>query len=204
MNDAQEEKRLVAFIKLTPDQLFDAGDLYDYTKARLPGYMIPAVFVPVGNSPGIADSQPTGLPSFPLTPSGKVDRKALSKIALPEGSSAQRKKVILAPRSPLEQEILDIWHEVLKPQAGKDIIEISIDDNFFELGGHSLLATQIVARIRQQYHVDLPLRQLFENPTIVGIASLIVQSLSAVEIERMGEDNQQDEDEMTSRRCWQN
>ncbi len=195
MNDALEEKRLVAFIKLTPDQLFDASELYDYTKARLPGYMIPAVFVPVGNLPGIADSQPTDLQSFPLTPSGKVDRKALSKIALPEGSSAQRKKVILAPRSPLEQEILDIWREVLKPQAGKDIFEISIDDNFFELGGHSLLATQIVARIRQQYHVDLPLRQLFENPTIVGIASLIVQSLTAVEIERMAEDNQQVDDE---------
>ena len=99
--------------------------------------------------------------SLPLTPNGKVDRKALPA---PEYSRPELENAYQGPRSPAEEVVAAIWTEVLK------LDHIGVQDNFFELGGHSLLATQVVSRIRQIFQVELPLRALFEAPTIAGLA----------------------------------
>jgi acyl carrier protein len=97
------------------------------------------------------------LESLPLTPNGKVDRRALPK---PEASDIQAAAIYVAPRNPLEQQLADIWAEVLQLE------QVGIHDNFFELGGHSLLATQVMARLRTILELEIPLRALFEAPTI--------------------------------------
>lgn len=175
---ASGDKSLVAYV-VSQGQAAGAGfispaELFEFLKEKLPGYMLPAAFVE--------------LDQLPLAPSGKVDRKALAARPLSEQSVQHKKRDILAPRSPLEQEILDLWIEVLQRSVALPVSEISIEDNFFELGGHSLIATQIVSRLREKYQVDLPLRQLFENPTVAGIAGLIAQSLSK-EVQDEGEED---------------
>jgi amino acid adenylation domain-containing protein len=126
-------------------------ELRRYLQPRLPDYMLPSAVVV--------------LDSLPLTTSGKLDRRALP---LPDTdrSAAQR---FAAPRSPAEEVVAHIWEQVL------GITPISIDDDFFALGGHSLLATQVVARVRQLLQVELPVRSLFEAPTIAGLAERIAQ-----------------------------
>ncbi len=119
---------------------------------RLPEYMAPSAFVMVEG--------------LPLTPNGKVDRKALPA---PEGLRAGTGRSYLAPRNAVEEVLAGIWAELL----GLD--RVGIHDNFFEMGGHSLLATQLVSRVRQTFHVEMPLRALFEAPTVAGQASLIQQ-----------------------------
>lgn len=104
--------------------------------------------------------------ALPLTPSGKVDRLALVKLTT---SEFLEKSPYVAPRTPLEQQLADIWAEVLKLER------VGIHDNFFELGGHSLLATQVVTRIHTRCQMELPLRHLFEAPTIHEIALSILQ-----------------------------
>ena len=106
------------------------------------------------------------LPSFfvyldqmPLNSSGKVDRKVLPE---PDFSIRSSNKLCIEPRTPLEQELSNIWSETLC------IKSFGIYDNFFELGGHSLLATQVNARIRRNYGVEMPLKTLFERPTIAS------------------------------------
>jgi amino acid adenylation domain-containing protein len=118
--------------------------LKDYLRESLPEYMVPAVFA-------ILDE-------FPLTPNGKIDRKALPA---PDQTSTQ---TYTAPRTPTEQTLVAIWEDLL----GAD--QIGVLDDFFGLGGHSLLATQLVSRIRDQLDVNLPLNALFDNPTIAGLA----------------------------------
>jgi acyl carrier protein len=76
----------------------------------------------------------------------------------------------VAPRTDLENELVKIWSSVLR------IERIGIEDNFFELGGHSLLATQLISRIRKTFLIELPLRSIFETPTIAGLATTVVQS----------------------------
>jgi acyl carrier protein len=165
---ASGDKSLVAYLvshnQAAGDGLVSPAELFEFLKEKLPGYMLPAAFVE--------------LDQLPLAPSGKVDRKTLVARPLSEQAVQQKKRNILAPRSPLEQEVLDLWIEVLQRSVALKVSEISIEDNFFELGGHSLIATQIVSRLREKYQMDLPLRQLFENPTVAGIAGLIAQSLS--------------------------
>jgi acyl carrier protein len=104
------------------------------------------------------------LDALPLTPSGKVDRKSLPpsvKSSLDSGTS------YVAPRDPIEQVVARIWGEVLKLER------VSVVDNFFELGGHSLLATQVTSRIRSTLRVDLPVRRLFEGPTVERLSQAI-------------------------------
>jgi acyl carrier protein len=109
------------------------------------------------------------LPAFPLTPNGKVDRGALGAVALDRpGTDADYE----APRTPVEERLARIWTDLL----GLD--RLGIHDNFFDLGGHSLLAVRLVSRIRATFRVDLPLRALFEAPTIGGLALAVVQSLA--------------------------
>jgi acyl carrier protein len=104
-----------------------------------------------------------------------VDRKALKLAPLPQTGAERAGEAFVAPRTPLEEEIAAVWAEVLGPASRG--ARIGIDDNFFDLGGHSLLATQIVSRLRARYPVELPLRRLFEAPTVAGLAALIEEAL---------------------------
>jgi acyl carrier protein len=104
------------------------------------------------------------LDELPLSPNGKVDRKALP---VPDGSRPELEKAYMPPRTRVEQTLVEIWREILKLER------VGIHDNFFDLGGHSLLATKIISRVRDALKIDLPLRILFETPTIQGLAQNI-------------------------------
>ncbi len=137
-------------------------DLRTALAQTLPAYMVPAAFV--------------RLERLPLTSTGKVDRRALPA---PDESALARAGERVAPRTPIEQEIAAVWAEVLGLTQGEEAGagHIGIHDNFFDLGGHSLLATQIVARLRGRYPVELPLRKLFEAPTVAGLAAALEEAL---------------------------
>nr|QEO73623.1 phosphopantetheine-binding domain-containing pro [uncultured bacterium] len=142
------DARLVAYF-VPAQEGASAAELRSFLRGRLPEYMVPSLFVL--------------LRSFPLTPSGKVDRKAL-----PEPEAARNVPgAAAAPRSLIEEVLAGIWSEVLDRQG------IGIWDSFFDLGGHSLLATQIFSRIREIFGVELPLRTLFEEPTVAGLAERV-------------------------------
>jgi acyl carrier protein len=102
------------------------------------------------------------LPALPLTASGKVDRKALPA---PEWRSGES---FVAPRTPLEEVLAGFWRELLGSER------IGVHDSFFRLGGHSLLATQLVGRVAKTFQVELPLRRLFETPTVEALAAAVV------------------------------
>ena len=104
------------------------------------------------------------LKSLPLTPNGKVDRAALPA---PEDTRPDLQKVFVAPRTPVEKELAGIWASLLKVSA------VGVHDNFFDLGGHSLLATQVVSRMRKAFQLEMPLRTLFESPTVAQLAETI-------------------------------
>ena len=158
---AADESRLIAWI-VAEGEAPTTTDLRRFLADRLPEHMIPAVFVP--------------LESFPLTPSGKLDRRALPK---PEGDRPRLEKEYVPPASEVEEALAAIWAEAL------GVERVGVLDNFFELGGHSLLATQVVARIRERLQVDLPLIALFQMPTIeqlaVAVEEAILDKLEALE-----------------------
>jgi amino acid adenylation domain-containing protein len=138
---------LVAFVK-TDTAPPSAADVRARLGRRLPDYMIPPVIVPVE--------------SWPLSPNGKVDRDALAKLKRPDDVS-----VSTPPRTETERRIAAIWNEVLEqPSFGRE-------DSFFAIGGHSLLAARVVARIRTAFSIELPLRAVFEAPTIAAIGDHI-------------------------------
>jgi acyl carrier protein len=145
-------KRLLAYLVAVGEDLPSTGEIRGFLEKRLPAYMLPSALVV--------------LASLPLTPNGKVDRKALPE---PDPEQTDLEVSYVAPRSPIEEVLLGIWCDVLKLKAG-------IHDNFFDLGGHSLLATQVISRLRNAFQVQLPLRSLFEYPTIAGLAIQIIQS----------------------------
>ena len=130
--------------------------LREHLRERLPEYMVPAAFV--------------ALDWLPLTPSGKLDRRALPEPRT-EGAAAPR----TPPRTPTGELLSGIWLEVLELPDEEDAPRayVGVDENFFELGGHSLLATQVVARARQAFGVELPLRAVFEAPTLGALAERI-------------------------------
>jgi acyl carrier protein len=161
----------VAFL-VARDELAEALDtrgLRAFLGEKLPGYMVPSAFAP--------------LDALPLTPSGKVDRKALKTAPLPDADFEQSGEAYVAPRTPLEEEIAAVWADVLGSVSRSGPPRIGVFDNFFDLGGHSLLATQIVSRLRTRYPVDLPLRRLFEAPTVAGLAALIEEALLSQQTE---------------------
>jgi len=98
--------------------------------------------------------------ALPLTPSGKVNRRALP--APDQNEEALHEYV--APRTPVEAELAEIWATILRRER------VGITDNFFELGGHSLVATQLISRVRSAFKVELPVRYLFDGPTIAELA----------------------------------
>ena len=101
---------------------------------------------------------------MPLTPSGKVDRRRLPS---PERARPELEQILVAPRTSLEAELARLWSELLGIDA------VGVHDDFFALGGHSLLATQLISRVRDALNVELPLRELFQAPTIAGMAEAI-------------------------------
>ncbi|HEX8352380.1 MAG TPA: phosphopantetheine-binding protein, partial [Pyrinomonadaceae bacterium] len=121
---------------------------------ELPGYMVPQAFVEVE--------------ALPLTPNGKVDRARLPE---PGGGRPDVAQEYAPPRNPVEAQMAHIWQEVLRLE------QVGIDDNFFELGGHSLLATQLTSRLRDSFEVELPLRNIFESPTIAELSLTIERAL---------------------------
>ncbi|MGW2387846.1 amino acid adenylation domain-containing protein, partial [Streptomyces sp. NPDC001658] len=143
--DRPGDQRLTAYI--VGDGADDLHDLHTHAAAHLPAYMVPSAFVP--------------LDVLPLTPNGKLDRRALPAPAHDRDGGAEGR----APRTPREEALCTLFAEVL----GLD--SVTIDDDFFALGGHSLLATKLVSRIRTVLTVELPIRQLFETPTIAALAT---------------------------------
>ena len=105
---------------------------------------------------------------MPLTPNGKVDRRALPP---PEQMSHQPHALYIAPRTATEEIVAGIWQEVLRVER------VGIEENFFELGGHSLLATQVISRVRQSFQVEIPLRTLFAHPSVSALAASIDEEL---------------------------
>ena len=152
------DKRLVAYLTVNLEQPPAISDLKNYLKKSLPDYMAPSSFVM--------------LEEFPLTPSGKVDRRALPA---PDHTGAGLDERFIAPRTPVEELLAGIWMDVLRAE------QVGINDSFFELGGHSLLATQVISRVRSTFQIEMPLRALFETPTVAGLAETISAAISAGE-----------------------
>ena len=152
----EDTQHLVAYMTTSRAKAPSHDDIRAALNAKLPGYMIPSAFV--------------FLESFPLTPNGKLNRAALPA---PEQTRPELRKVFVAPRTASEKEIAEIWASVLK------IEQVGIHDDFFELGGHSLLATQVVARVRKAFQFDIPLRSIFESPTIAKLAERIDRETEA-------------------------
>ncbi len=149
-DDERGNKRLIAYFIARDQKELPAIELRNYLKERLPDYMVPAFFVQ--------------LEKFPLTPNGKVDRKALPD---PDFSSLQTEVKYVPPRTPTEELLCGIWSQILW------VDKVGIYDSFFDLGGHSLLATQLISRIRDSFGVELPLNVVFETPTVSAIAERI-------------------------------
>jgi amino acid adenylation domain-containing protein/non-ribosomal peptide synthase protein (TIGR01720 family) len=147
-NDLEDRKFLIAYfvpeqswIDQQDDKLSRARELKLKLKSLMPDYMVPSFYVEIDE--------------LPLTPNGKIDTKALPDTGVMQSSSDYQEA-----ESALEKALVEIWQEVLQHE------KVGVHDDFFELGGHSLLATQVHSRIRQQLSIDIPLRTLFELPTI--------------------------------------
>jgi amino acid adenylation domain-containing protein len=151
------EKRLVAYIVPDSQVELNFSVLRNDLKSRLPGYMLPAVFVP--------------LPELPLSPNGKVDRKALPAPVLDRSMADDR---YMPPRDELENSLCQVWEAVL------NIHPVGIYDNFFELGGHSLLAIRLAGQIQEQLGQQLPIGVIFQSPTVAGLAETLRQADKAV------------------------
>jgi amino acid adenylation domain-containing protein len=142
--DTPTNRHIVAYI--VSKQHITASELRTFLKEKLPNYMLPSAFVM--------------LEKIPLTPNGKVDRRALPAPNIDLSS-------VVSPRTPTEEMLANLWMEVLS------LKQVGIHDNFFELGGHSLLATQVISRLRSLFRVDLPIRRLFEYPTVAELSQAI-------------------------------
>ncbi|HEX2077383.1 MAG TPA: amino acid adenylation domain-containing protein, partial [Longimicrobium sp.] len=147
-------RRLVAWVVPAEGASPSSADLAAFVRERLPEYMVPGAFAV--------------LDAFPLTTSGKIDR-----LALPEPDWTEAAETYVAPRTPAEEALAAIWAEVL------GIERVGATDDFFALGGHSLLAARVALRVRQAFGVELPLRALFEQPTVAGVAARIAGSAGA-------------------------
>jgi amino acid adenylation domain-containing protein len=165
--DEPGNKRLVAYILSNQAQAPTISEMASFLKTKLPHYMVPSAFVT--------------LKKFPLTPNGKIDRKALPA---PTGLCPELGLTYVAPRTEMERTIASIWQKVLHLE------KVGIHDNFFELGGHSLLATQVASRIREILHLEVPLKRFFESPSIASL-SIEVEKILIKEIEELSEDEAQ-------------
>jgi len=147
--DRPGDRRLVAYVVNHETEPTDASVLREFLETQLPEYMVPALFV--------------HLDTLPRTVNGKVDRRALPA----PGADDHLAQRYVAPRTTTEELLAGMWVDILAVER------VGIHDHFFELGGHSLLATQIVSRIRSAFHIELPLRTLFDSPTVSELAAAV-------------------------------
>lgn len=165
--DPAGDKSLVAYVVTVPDARVSVTALHEHLRARLPDYMIPATFVV--------------LDALPLTPNGKVDRAALPAAyaanTLRDDNGAETE-----PRTMVEERVASIVAELL------GVERVGLDDNFFVLGGHSLLGTQVIARLSETFGVEIPLRTLFEGPTVREL-SAEVERLIVAYVETMSDED---------------
>jgi acyl carrier protein len=166
--DSPGDKRLIAYLLAQDHAELSAATLRSQLAAVLADYQLPSAYVT--------------LAAFPLTPNGKLDRKALPA---PDGSAVVSRPYA-APQGQIETALARIWQELL------GLEQVGRYDNFFELGGHSLLAVQLVVRVREALGVSLPLVKIFEMPTIAALAedifSMRLTKFEAVDIERIAVD----------------
>ncbi|MGD9488077.1 MAG: amino acid adenylation domain-containing protein [Calditrichaceae bacterium] len=162
IEDSSGVKRLIAYYINGKNQDLPVKELRGSIQKRLPDYMIPSAFI--------------RMDQFPLSPAGKIDRRALP---VPDNLRPELESAFVTPRTPTEKKIAGIAGQLLK------IEKIGVYDNFFELGGHSMLATQFISRLRESFNVEIPLRSVFENPTVDGMMRVITESQS------MGEDQKE-------------
>jgi acyl carrier protein len=151
-------KRLVAYI--AADRPHSATDeICSYLRERLPAHMVPSAYVIMER--------------LPITPNGKIDRTALN---MDKQQAFEQTEELISPRTPAEEVVARIWKEVL------DVEQVGINSDFFSLGGHSMLATQIILRLREIFRVELPVRSLFEMPTVDGAVKTISEIWGGREI----------------------
>ncbi len=162
--DTPGDKHLVAYIVLHPEAEITADALRAALAASLPDYMIPAIFV--------------CLLALPITPNGKIDRAALP---VPQTTNMLRESNFTAPGTPIEEHVATIVSTLLDRQ------QISVDDNFFLLGGHSLLGTQVIIRLQEAFGVEIPLRTIFNAPT-VRLLSAEIEQLLLAKLESMSDE----------------
>ena len=146
---APGDMRLVAYV-LPASKPVMPEEIREHLKERLPEYMVPSLFV--------------NIDTIPRLPNGKIDRNNLP------AASVEQTTATVSPRNHIEAEVATIWSSVLGLET------LGVHENFFALGGHSLLATQIVARINRLFHIDIPLREMFEAPTVAGLAKVIARN----------------------------
>ncbi|HKQ60128.1 MAG TPA: amino acid adenylation domain-containing protein, partial [Candidatus Polarisedimenticolaceae bacterium] len=145
------DPRLVAYLIVGTAAAHVVDDLRAHLGARLPAYMMPAAFV--------------RLETWPLTRNGKLDRATLPD---PGRDDAVDPREFAPPQTPVDQVVAEIWRDVLT------LDRVGLHDDFFDLGGHSLLATQVLHRLRDTFHAELPLRTIFEHPTVAGLARELI------------------------------
>jgi amino acid adenylation domain-containing protein len=151
---ADGDSRLLAYLVLDPGlEAPEDAVIRSFLRKSLPEYMVPSAFIV--------------LEALPKTPNGKIDLKALPVL----GKTGGEDREFVAPRSPMEETLAGIWAEAL------DVTKVGIHDDFFALGGHSLLANQVVTKIRDEMQVELPVRSLFDTPTIAELADSIERTL---------------------------
>src|SRR5207247_1773132 len=145
-DDLAPERILVAYVVPERAEEFSAAELRELLAARLPSPMLPRAYV--------------ALEALPLSPNGKIDRRALPD----PGEEVEPAAEYVAPRTPTEELLAEAWAEAL------EVERVGVRDDFFEVGGHSLLATQVVSRVQTELGVRLPLRLLFTRATIKELA----------------------------------
>ncbi len=152
--DKTGEKRLVAYV--VPQEKTEPGiaELRGYLEGSLPAYMLPSVFVM--------------LDAMPRLPNGKVNRRALPT---PEGARPDLEVAYVPPSTPVEEVLVEMWARSL------GVERLGVDDDFFDLGGHSLIATRLVSKVRRAFQVEIPLRELFEAPTVADLAERVEAAL---------------------------
>jgi len=158
--DVPGDKRLVAYVVPPAEAALTSDALRGYLREWLPGYMVPAAFVP--------------LERLPLTPNGKVDRRALP---VPDWANLDHESSFVAPQTSVEEALARIWTQFL------GVEQVSTDSNFFDLGGHSLLMTQVIAQVREIFRIELPITVLFDAPTIGSLANYIIDVIETKEQE---------------------
>lgn len=144
--------RLIGYFVSAREIAPTVSDLRMYLREKLADHMIPSLFV--------------RLDKIPLTANGKVDRRALPQ---PDDTRPDLSTPYARPRNEIESSLVQIWEEVL------DVHSIGVNDDFFDLGGHSLSATRVVSRVFEQFQLEMPLRALFQSPTIAAMAAVIAE-----------------------------